>query len=150
MLMICVASISFTTLDMYARTFQNQLLRLCKTNFGEVFSAWIHIKAQRVFIDAVLRYGLPPDFRGMLIKVGRLDLGNGCISLYSCTFPLTTGQAKAGEGRGHEAQPALRPSWIIACQGHAEWQDQQQGRPTTRRDGARPKSGQELLSIRQF
>ncbi|KAJ3043755.1 hypothetical protein HDV00_004161 [Rhizophlyctis rosea] len=44
------------------------LLRLCKTNFGEVFSCWIHLKALRVFIESVLRYGLPPDFQPMLIK----------------------------------------------------------------------------------
>lgn len=44
------------------------LLRLCKTNFGEVFSAWLHVKIIRVFVDAVLRFGLPPDFQCMLVK----------------------------------------------------------------------------------
>ncbi|KAL7748846.1 Vacuolar ATP synthase subunit C [Sorochytrium milnesiophthora] len=44
------------------------LLRLCKTNFGEVFSSWIHIKALRVFVESILRYGLPPDFMSCLIR----------------------------------------------------------------------------------
>ncbi|KAJ3127310.1 Vacuolar ATP synthase subunit C [Nowakowskiella sp. JEL0407] len=44
------------------------VLRLCKTNFGEVFSCWIHIKALRVYVESVLRYGLPPDFQPILIK----------------------------------------------------------------------------------
>ncbi|KAI9141991.1 hypothetical protein BKA69DRAFT_1109454 [Paraphysoderma sedebokerense] len=44
------------------------LLRLCKTNFGELFSCWIHIKALRVFVESVLRYGLPPDFMSAIVK----------------------------------------------------------------------------------
>ncbi|KAJ3410055.1 Vacuolar ATP synthase subunit C [Chytriomyces hyalinus] len=45
------------------------LLRLCKTNFGEVFSCWIHIKILRVYVESILRYGLPPDFQTMMIKL---------------------------------------------------------------------------------
>ncbi|KAJ3344923.1 hypothetical protein HDU83_004601 [Entophlyctis luteolus] len=45
------------------------LLRLCKTNFGEVFACWLHIKALRVYVESVLRYGLPPDFQPMVIKL---------------------------------------------------------------------------------
>ncbi|KAJ3070092.1 hypothetical protein HDU98_006854 [Podochytrium sp. JEL0797] len=45
------------------------LLRLCKTNFGEVFSCWIHIKMLRVYVESILRYGLPPDFQPMVIKL---------------------------------------------------------------------------------
>jgi V-type H+-transporting ATPase subunit C len=44
------------------------VLRLCKTNFGELFLVWMHVIALRVFVDAVLRYGLPPDFQPMMIK----------------------------------------------------------------------------------
>ncbi|KAI9336087.1 ATPase, V1 complex, subunit C [Obelidium mucronatum] len=45
------------------------LLRLCKTNFGEVFSCWIHIKTLRVYVESILRYGLPPDFQPMVVKL---------------------------------------------------------------------------------
>ncbi|KAJ3108214.1 hypothetical protein HDU97_001748 [Phlyctochytrium planicorne] len=44
------------------------LLRLCKTNFGELFSCWIHAKVVRLYVESVLRYGLPPDFQPMLVK----------------------------------------------------------------------------------
>ncbi|KAG9288502.1 hypothetical protein G9A89_015708 [Geosiphon pyriformis] len=44
------------------------LLRLARTNFGEVFSSWIHLKALRVYVESVLRYGLPPDFMSAIIK----------------------------------------------------------------------------------
>lgn len=43
-------------------------MRLAKTNFGEVFQAWTHLKSLRVFVESVLRYGLPPDFVGFTIK----------------------------------------------------------------------------------
>jgi V-type H+-transporting ATPase subunit C len=37
----------------------NYLIRWCTTTFGEMFAAWIHIKAIRLYVEAVLRYGLP-------------------------------------------------------------------------------------------
>jgi len=43
-------------------------LRLCKANFGEIFSCWMHIKALRVYVESILRYGLPPNFQPMIIK----------------------------------------------------------------------------------
>ncbi|KNE68058.1 hypothetical protein AMAG_13231 [Allomyces macrogynus ATCC 38327] len=46
----------------------SQLLRLTKTNFGEIFSCWLHIKAIRIFVESVLRHGLPPDFMSAVIE----------------------------------------------------------------------------------
>jgi len=43
------------------------LIRWCKTNFSEAFVAWIHLKAIRVFVESVLRYGLPTNFQAMLL-----------------------------------------------------------------------------------
>ncbi|KAF0295258.1 V-type proton ATPase subunit C 1-A [Amphibalanus amphitrite] len=43
------------------------LVRWLKVNFGETFTAWIHIKALRVFVESVLRYGLPVNFQAMLL-----------------------------------------------------------------------------------
>eukprot|EP01116_Phalansterium_solitarium_P002753 TRINITY_DN1298_c2_g1_i1.p1 TRINITY_DN1298_c2_g1~~TRINITY_DN1298_c2_g1_i1.p1 ORF type:complete len:386 (+),score=90.96 TRINITY_DN1298_c2_g1_i1:109-1266(+) len=42
------------------------LIRWCKTNFAEAFVAWVHLKAIRVFVESVLRYGLPTNFQAML------------------------------------------------------------------------------------
>ncbi|CAF4286586.1 unnamed protein product, partial [Adineta steineri] len=47
------------------------LVRWLKINFGEVFSALIHIKALRVFVESVLRFGLPVNFVAMVIHPTR-------------------------------------------------------------------------------
>lgn len=44
------------------------LMRLLKTNFGEVFSAWMHLKILRIFVESVLRYGLPPSYLIFILK----------------------------------------------------------------------------------
>uniref|UniRef100_T1DI77 V-type proton ATPase subunit C n=1 Tax=Psorophora albipes TaxID=869069 RepID=T1DI77_9DIPT len=43
------------------------LVRWLKVNFSESFCAWIHVKALRVFVESVLRYGLPVNFQAILI-----------------------------------------------------------------------------------
>ena len=61
------------------------LVRWLKVNFSECFMAWIHVKALRVFVESVLRYGtekisfylqyfnevffkgLPVNFQGMVL-----------------------------------------------------------------------------------
>ncbi|XP_025004708.2 V-type proton ATPase subunit C 2 isoform X1 [Gallus gallus] len=47
------------------------LLRWLKVNFSEAFVAWIHVKALRVFVESVLRYGLPVNFQAMLLQPNR-------------------------------------------------------------------------------
>lgn len=42
-------------------------MRWLKVNFSECFCAWIHVKALRVFVESVLRYGLPVNFQAMLL-----------------------------------------------------------------------------------
>lgn len=44
------------------------LLRWLKVNFSEAFSAWIHVKALRIFVESVLRYGLPVNFLAVIIQ----------------------------------------------------------------------------------
>ena len=40
------------------------LVRWLKVNFGETFTAWIHIKALRVFVESVLRWVSRPGKGG--------------------------------------------------------------------------------------
>uniref|UniRef100_A0A8C4QMU5 V-type proton ATPase subunit C n=1 Tax=Eptatretus burgeri TaxID=7764 RepID=A0A8C4QMU5_EPTBU len=47
------------------------LVRWLKVNFSEAFIAWMHIKALRVFVESVLRYGLPVNFQAMLLQPNR-------------------------------------------------------------------------------
>lgn len=44
------------------------LVRWLKVNFSEAFTAWIHVKALRVFVESVLRYGLPVNFQAVLLR----------------------------------------------------------------------------------
>lgn len=44
------------------------LVRWLKINFSEACTAWIHIKALRIFCESVLRYGLPVNFQAAIIK----------------------------------------------------------------------------------
>lgn len=48
---------------------KSALTRWCKNHYGDAFVAWMHIKVIRVFVEAVLRYGLPVDFTAVLYKV---------------------------------------------------------------------------------
>lgn len=41
---------------------RSSLLQWCYTSYGEVFSSWMHFCAVRVFVESILRYGLPPSF----------------------------------------------------------------------------------------
>ncbi|AQK88863.1 V-type proton ATPase subunit C [Zea mays] len=38
------------------------LLQWCYASYSEVFSSWMHFCAVRVFVESILRYGLPPSF----------------------------------------------------------------------------------------
>jgi V-type H+-transporting ATPase subunit C len=47
---------------------KNDLIRLAKTAYSDIFASWMHIKAIRVYVESVLRYGLPPQFDYYMIK----------------------------------------------------------------------------------
>uniref|UniRef100_A0A8C9RFI0 V-type proton ATPase subunit C n=1 Tax=Scleropages formosus TaxID=113540 RepID=A0A8C9RFI0_SCLFO len=55
-------------------TDQGPLVRWLKVNFSEAFIAWIHIKALRVFVESVLRYGLPVNFQAMLLQPNKKNM----------------------------------------------------------------------------
>ncbi|XP_072263635.1 V-type proton ATPase subunit C 2 [Pyxicephalus adspersus] len=50
------------------------LLRWLKVNFSEAFIAWIHIKALRVFVESVLRYGLPVNFHAVILQPNKKSM----------------------------------------------------------------------------
>ena len=41
---------------------------LCRACYRNVISDWIHVCAIRIFVESVLRYGLPPNFLACIIK----------------------------------------------------------------------------------
>ncbi|KAK9474787.1 uncharacterized protein V1510DRAFT_410664 [Dipodascopsis tothii] len=50
------------------RRLWGEVVRLARTSYSDAFQAWIHLRSIRVFVESVLRYGLPPDFLAVLIK----------------------------------------------------------------------------------
>jgi len=47
---------------------KKELLTHCQSCFSEIFLNWIHLKAIRVFVESILRYGLPPNFATFLVR----------------------------------------------------------------------------------
>ncbi|KAF8971576.1 hypothetical protein BDZ97DRAFT_2033436 [Flammula alnicola] len=45
-----------------------ELLRLARTNFSESFQILVHLKVIRLFVESVLRYGLPAEYIGVVVK----------------------------------------------------------------------------------
>ncbi|XP_071454859.1 V-type proton ATPase subunit C [Hetaerina americana] len=76
------------------------LVRWLKVNFSECFCAWIHVKALRVFVESVLRYGLPVNFQAMLLhpnKKSSKRLRDVLNQLYGHL------DSSAVQGSGHES-----------------------------------------------
>ena len=59
-----LAAISTTEKELWT-----ELLRLARTNFSEAFQLLVHLKVLRLFVESVLRYGLPANYTGFFIKV---------------------------------------------------------------------------------
>jgi len=51
------------------KALEERLASWCRQNFAEAFIAWIHLKAIRLFVESVLRYGLPINIRGIAMHV---------------------------------------------------------------------------------
>eukprot|EP01126_Amoeba_proteus_P015938 TRINITY_DN1726_c0_g1_i3.p2 TRINITY_DN1726_c0_g1~~TRINITY_DN1726_c0_g1_i3.p2 ORF type:complete len:150 (-),score=38.99 TRINITY_DN1726_c0_g1_i3:90-539(-) len=46
---------------------QRILARWTLTNFGEAYYMWVHLTCIQVFVESVLRFGLPADFEAMIV-----------------------------------------------------------------------------------
>jgi len=58
-----------TSLEEKRKSLWGSLVRWCRVWYSKIFSQWIHIKAMRVFVEAVLRFGLPVSFQSFAIEV---------------------------------------------------------------------------------
>ncbi|EGG17550.1 H(+)-transporting ATPase [Cavenderia fasciculata] len=50
------------------KNYKTSFIRWCRIQFPESFVAWIHLKALRVFVESVLRFGIPMNFQAILMK----------------------------------------------------------------------------------
>ncbi|KAG2429226.1 hypothetical protein HXX76_010996 [Chlamydomonas incerta] len=47
---------------------KNALEQWCKTAYGEAFSCYMHVLVVRLFVESILRYGLPPSFQAAVVR----------------------------------------------------------------------------------
>ncbi len=47
----------------------SSLVRLIRSNLGECYAAYIHLKALRLFVESVLRYGLPAQYLYIFVSL---------------------------------------------------------------------------------
>jgi len=80
------------------------LVRWLKVNFGESFTAWIHVKALRVFVESVLRFGLPVNFQGMVLLPQKKQIKKLRDTLNELYFHL---DSAGGIGGGEELPSGL-------------------------------------------
>lgn len=82
---------------------KNDLIRLAKTAYSEIFAAWFHIKAVRVYVESVLRYGLPPQFDSFVIRfvAGGIDPAKAKKELLA-KFGYLGGESNSEKGNLHE------------------------------------------------
>lgn len=79
----------------------NYLFRYTRTMYSELYVNWIHLKAIRLYVEAVLRYGLPVDFKSILIEPQRgkeKQLRNALNKLYN-----RLGHQSSGGGSNSQA-----------------------------------------------
>ena len=50
------------------RSQERSLYEWCSAGFTECFSTWMHLYAIRVYVESILRYGLPPNFLTVVMK----------------------------------------------------------------------------------
>ncbi|GAM28923.1 hypothetical protein SAMD00019534_120990 [Acytostelium subglobosum LB1] len=50
------------------RNYKASFMRWCRLNFPESFMAWIHLKVLRIFVESVLRFGIPINFQAILMR----------------------------------------------------------------------------------
>ena len=50
---------------------QTDLLRLSRTNFSEAYQLLVHLKVVRLYVESVLRYGLPADYSAIVLQVSQ-------------------------------------------------------------------------------
>jgi V-type H+-transporting ATPase subunit C len=91
---------------------RTSLLQWCYASYSEVFSSWMHFCAVRVFVESILRYGLPPSFLSAVLapsakseKKVRSILEELCGNVHSIYWKSEDDVSIAGLGGESEVHP---------------------------------------------
>ena len=95
------------TADVAAR--KANLAEWCRTAFGDAFSAMLHANAVRLFVESILRYGLPPAFASVLMAPADVKNAKRLRSIMASAFGRTASahwkQREEDAAKGEEVFP---------------------------------------------
>ncbi|KAI9804273.1 MAG: Vacuolar ATP synthase subunit C [Piccolia ochrophora] len=100
------------------RKIWNEALRLGRTGWGESVMVWIHVLALRVFVETVLRYGLPLEFVCGIVRTTPKLAKKAKQSLDS-TYSYLGGNAFGRDKKGRVTKDDSAVSSDMAAAGHS-------------------------------
>ncbi|KAI9677084.1 MAG: Vacuolar ATP synthase subunit C [Caeruleum heppii] len=95
----------------------NEALRLGRTGWSESVMAWVHVLALRVFVETVLRYGLPLEFVCGLVETTPKLAKKAKYSLDSA-YSYLGGNAFGRDKKGRVTKDSSEVSTEMAAAGH--------------------------------
>ncbi|KAJ7706431.1 hypothetical protein B0H17DRAFT_1037176 [Mycena rosella] len=92
------------TADTTEKELWTELLRLSRTNFSESMQILVHIKVLRLFVESVLRYGLPANYTGIAVKPDPKSAKKtfGLLQAQFSYLRPRSNRAKSGRGEADE------------------------------------------------
>lgn len=94
-------------LEKEERKVWGEALRLGRTGYSDAVMAWMHVLALRVFVETVLRYGLPLNFVAGIIKVCAAESLRLCPASHANSF--SDRRQTRQKGKGESRRPLRRP-----------------------------------------
>jgi len=85
---------------------KKQLTLWCKAMYGEVFRAFVHLKVIRVFVESCLRFGVPPDFQPVVMKLNNIKDEKKVRKILAKQFDRLGSAAMFGGGQ-EESLPSV-------------------------------------------
>ncbi|KAI9460255.1 hypothetical protein BJY52DRAFT_290218 [Lactarius psammicola] len=89
------------TADTAEKELWTELLRLSEINFSEALQVFVHLKVVRLYVESVLRYGLPANYVGIAVKPEPKTTKRTLTALqrhFSYLAARSQGRAKAKSG----------------------------------------------------
>ncbi|KAF7306712.1 V-type proton ATPase subunit C [Mycena indigotica] len=92
------------TADTTEKELWTELLRLSRTNFSESIQILVHLKVVRLFVESVLRYGLPANYTGLAVKPDSKSAKRtfGALQTQFSYLRPRSNRAKGGKGGNDE------------------------------------------------
>ncbi|KAL2104604.1 hypothetical protein VUR80DRAFT_10145 [Thermomyces stellatus] len=91
-----------------------EAIRMVVTGWSEIVQVWLHIVTLRVFVEAVLRYGLPLDYVNSIVKTTPKNVKKVKTALDS-NYSYLGGNAVSRDKKGNVAEDAALAAEMAAA-----------------------------------